>query len=136
MQALCVFDSVGDAFEPQLAAFLRDRVNYADLGWDRPLTLDALTLARDLTLGTWQKRAEYDKLLAEHVRAWSIDRMPPVDRNLLRLGLHEILEHPETPYQVVINEAVEVAKAFGGTDSGGFVNGVLDGIRKAIVPGS
>ena len=134
MQALCVFDSVGDAFEAQLSDFLRDRVNYVDLGWRGTLTTDALMLARELTLGTWQKRAQYDQLLAQHVPAWSTGRMPPVDRNLLRLGLHEILEHPETPYQVVINEAVEVAKTFGGNESAAFVNGVLDGIRKVIVP--
>lgn len=134
MQALCVFDTVGDAFEADLGTFLRDRVNYIDLGWEHALTPDLVALARDLAVGTWKNRAQYDDLLGKHVIGWSVARMPPVDRNILRLGLHEILERPDTPWQVVINEAVEMAKEFGGKESPGFINGVLDGLRKEIVP--
>ena len=59
--------------------------------------------------------------------------MTPVDRNVLRLGLYELLEHPETPPQVVINEAIELARRFGDADSPAFVNGVLDAIRRSVV---
>ncbi len=136
MQALCVLDGVGAAFEADLGEFFRDRVNYTDLGWDRALPGDVLALARELTEGTWRKRGEYDALLGKHVAGWSVERMPPVDRNILRLGLHELLERPDTPCAVVINEAIELAKEFGGKDSPAFVNGVLDGLRKEIVPGA
>ena len=71
-------------------------------------------------------------MLSRHVARWSLKRMQPVDRNLLRLGLFELLEQPDTPYRVVINEAVELAQQFGGTESPGFVNGVLDGLRHEL----
>ncbi len=58
--------------------------------------------------------------------------MSPIDRNILRMGLHELLEHPETPPEVVIDEAIELARQFGGEDSPAFVNGVLDAARKHL----
>jgi len=136
MQALCVLDSVGPAVEAGVGVVFRARVNYVDLGWDRSLPGDVLTLARELTEGTWENREQYDGLLGKHVAGWSVERMPPVDRNILRLGLHEMLERPDTPCAVVINEAIELAKEFGGKDSPAFVNGVLDNLRKEIVPGA
>jgi N utilization substance protein B len=59
-----------------------------------------------------------------------------VDRNILRLGMHELFEHPETPPQVVINEAIELARHFGDADSPAFVNGVLDAIRREYAEAS
>ncbi len=136
MQALCVFDSVGESFADDLDAFLRDRANYADLGWKRPLNAKLLSFARTLALGAWRERERCDALLRENVAGWSLERMQPVDRNILRLGLYELLEHPQTPYQVVLNEAVELARNFGGSESAAFVNGVLDGIRRRLnMPG-
>jgi N utilization substance protein B len=84
-----------------------------------------------LVLGTLAKRDEIDGLLAERSEHWRLGRMPAVDRNLLRLGLYELLFEPETPHAVVIDEAVEIAKKFSTPSSGPFVNGVLDGIRRA-----
>ena len=87
--------------------------------------------ASRLILGTLEKRDEIDGLLAERSEHWRLGRMPAVDRNLLRLGLYELLFEPETPHAVVIDEAVEIAKKFSTPSSGPFVNGVLDGIRRA-----
>ncbi|HUM03152.1 MAG TPA: transcription antitermination factor NusB [Thermoanaerobaculia bacterium] len=87
--------------------------------------------AARLVLGTLKRREELDEKLSERSEHWRLGRMPAVDRNLLRLALYELLFEPETPAAVVINEAVEIAKKFSTPSSGSFVNGVLDGIRRA-----
>lgn len=92
---------------------------------------DVQEYAARLVLGTVSRRAELDEMLSEQSEHWRLGRMPAVDRNLLRLALYELLFEPETPAAVVINEAVEIAKKFSTPSSGAFVNGVLDGIRRA-----
>jgi len=87
--------------------------------------------AARLVIGTLKRREELDEKLSERSEHWRLGRMPAVDRNLLRLALYELLFEPETPAAVVINEAVEIAKKFSTPSSGSFVNGVLDGIRRA-----
>lgn len=135
LQALCAFDAVGPDFERELDAFLQDRTNYPDLGWRGPLPRDAVEFARQLTLGAWRQQERLDELV--HTGSgWPLERIQPVDRNILRLGLYELLECPETPYEVVLNEAVELAHLFGGPESPGFVNGVLDGLRRQLLPKS
>jgi len=130
LQALCLFDALGDSFAEQLEAFLADTANYADLDWRHRPGADTLSFARELATGAWQHRAASDRLLKQYVTGWSIGRMQPVDRNILRLGLYELLQCPDRPHQVVINEAVELARRFGGAESPAFVNGVLDGVRR------
>jgi transcription antitermination protein NusB len=132
LQALCLFDSLGEGFAEQLGHFLQDSHVYADLGLTRSPGVENLSFARTLVLGAWQARAQYDELLTQAAADWSISRMTPVDRNILRLGLHELLEHSDTPPEVVIDEAIELARRFGAEDSPGFVNGVLDAIRKQL----
>jgi transcription antitermination protein NusB len=132
LQALCAFDSLGDGFLQQLDTFLRDTVNYVDLGWNPPPGPGLLPLARRLATGAWHFRNRADELLTQHVADWSVSRMPPVDRNILRLGLYELLEEPETPHQIVLNDAVELSKQFGGAETPAFVNGVLDGLRRKL----
>jgi len=132
LQALCLFDSLGDAFGEQLDDFLRDTQVHADLSFGRRPSAETLTFARQLASGAWAGRDRYDQLLERTATDWSVARMPPTDRNILRLGLHELLEHPETPAEVVINEAVELARVFGGEDSPAFVNAVLDANRRQL----
>lgn len=132
LQALCLFDALGDSFTGQLDAFLADAVNQTDLGWTRPPGPKLLAFAKRLTLEAWQHHGRADELLRTHVAGWSVERMQPVDRSILRLGLYELLECPETPPAVAINEAVELARRFGGNESPGFVNGVLDGLRREL----
>ena len=92
---------------------------------------DVQEYASRLLLGTLGKRDELDKRLSEQSDHWRLGRMPAVDRNLLRLALYELLFEDDTPDPVVIDEAVEIAKKFSTPSSGPFVNGVLDGIRRA-----
>ena len=83
-----------------------------------------------LVQGTAQHLAQIDETLSRHATNWTLERMAIVDRNILRLGVFELLFEEETPPKVVINEAVELAKRFGTADSGKFVNGVLDSVHK------
>jgi len=85
-----------------------------------------------LVEGTGGCLAEIDEQLSRHATNWRLDRMAIVDRNILRLGVFELLfdAKNQTPPKVVINEAVELAKRFGTADSAKFVNGVLDSVHK------
>lgn len=82
--------------------------------------------AEMLVRGVATHREELDQLLTAASRNWRVERMARVDRNILRLGIYELKHQPETPARVVINEAIEVAKRYGATESPAFVNGVLD----------
>jgi N utilization substance protein B len=75
-----------------------------------------------------------DTIIAEHATEWPIDQITLVDRNVLRIGIYELLFLKEVPPKVAINEAVELAKTFGGESSGKFLNGVLGTLYKAMVP--
>jgi N utilization substance protein B len=90
----------------------------------------ALVFAKELVCGTMAARDAIDGRIAAHARNWRIDRMAAVDRNLLRLAVYELL-HSDTPAQVVINEAVELAHDFGGERSHAFINGVLDAVARS-----
>ncbi|MEJ2006781.1 MAG: transcription antitermination factor NusB [Acidobacteriota bacterium] len=93
---------------------------------------DVDTFARELFEGTVGEVAALDRTIAEHAQNWRMERMPAIDRNILRMALYEILHHPETPVAVVINEAIELARRFSAVESVDFVNGVLDGICKSL----
>lgn len=93
---------------------------------------DVKSFARELFEGTVQEVESLDRLVSEHSDHWRIERMAAVDRNVIRLALYELIHHPETGAAVVINEALEIARRFSGKDSVEFVNGVLDGVRKAL----
>jgi N utilization substance protein B len=81
--------------------------------------------------GVLSERARLDERLISASANWRLERMTPIARNVLRLGTWELLTHPEIPRAVIIDESVEVAKRYGGTESGSFVNGVLDRIADA-----
>lgn len=78
--------------------------------------------------GVLAERPRIDEQITHASTNWRLSRMSPVARNVLRLGTWELLSRPEIPRAVIIDESVEIAKRFGGTESGSFVNGVLDRI--------
>ena len=80
---------------------------------------------RELVTGVERYLAELDSTIGEVSENWAVSRMPLVDRNILRIAAYEILYDAEVPPSVAINEAVELAKVYGGEDSSKFVNGVL-----------
>lgn len=132
LQALCQFDVQGDEFQSQLDDFLRDSVDERASSGGKPLPADAIELAADMARGAWSQHAGSDRRIAASSQSWSIDRMALVDRNILRLAVYELLERPETPFKVVINEALELAHGFSDGESPAFVNGVLDAVRQQI----
>lgn len=84
--------------------------------------------------GIISKQKELDLVIEKAAPEWPIDRISPIDRNILRLGLYELLfsDRSEVPAKVAINEAIELAKQFGGENSGRFVNGVLGAVYKEL----
>lgn len=88
----------------------------------------------ELAAGAWQEAAALDQAISRVSREWRVERMPVIDRNILRLGLWELRHRPELATGVVISEAVRLAKAYSTERSGPFVNGVLG--RLAAEPGS
>lgn len=86
--------------------------------------------ARLLAAGVLEKRHEIDSAIESCSENWSVERMSLIDRNVLRLAVYELLYCPETPYKVVIDEAVELAKTYGTGESSAFVNGVLDKVYR------
>lgn len=78
-----------------------------------------------LFVGVMEYRAPIDARIRETAENWSLERMAPTDRNVLRLGAYELL-HTDTPHRVVLDEAIELARTFGSANSGPFVNGILD----------
>ena len=87
-----------------------------------------------LVTGVQKKHKVLDEIIAKAARDWPLDQTPLVDRNVLRLGLYELLfaKHDEVPARVAINEAIELGKEFGGEHSGKFINGVLGTIYKEM----
>lgn len=96
------------------------------LGEARPLT-------RELAEGVDIHREELDDVIAAHAKGWTVDRIAPLDMNVMRTALYE-MEFTETPAEVAINEAVEIAKEFCGADAPKFVNGVLGAVAREREP--
>ena len=90
-----------------------------------PNASEQRSFVRDLVFGTIEHVAESDALIAPLLEGWTLDRLPLLDRIVLRMSVYELTFHKETPRAVVINEAVELVKKFSTEDSGRFVNGVL-----------
>ncbi len=118
---------------PRLAS-LEDRVEYAKR---RKRVEDAFLYAQTLVRGTLDHRQQIDDMIRGQADNWRLERMPAVDRNILRLAVYEMLFEMDIPKLVVVDEAIELAKKFGSEQSGRFVNGLLDGLLKQhTFPGS
>jgi len=96
--------------------------------------LEDTEFSKRLVQGVIEKQPELDKIIAKAAPEWPLDQINVVDRNVLRLGLFELLfaNRAEVPPKVAINEAIELAKTFGGESSGRFVNGVLGTVYREI----
>jgi len=93
------------------------------------------TYLRRLVQAVLDHRRDIDRMLKEHMRKWRMERLRVLDRALLRMACAELLYFDDIPPKVSINEAVDIAKKFGDDESGGFVNGVLDGVYKEVESG-
>jgi N utilization substance protein B len=95
---------------------------------DAAVTDEVAAFARELVTDTISHQQYIDEIIAKVAVAWPLDQMAPVDRNILRLAIWEILLSDATPLRAAINEAVELAKVFGSDNSARFVNGVLGSV--------
>ncbi len=121
IQGLCCLDVQGPEAMPLVQQFIDDS-READ---------EALQAARQLLRKTFADLPECDTLLARHAKHWDLPRLAMVDRNILRLAVHE-LRSGQTPPKVVISEALQLAKEFSTAESPRFINGVLDAVLKEI----
>ena len=92
------------------------------------LSEDNATFAREMVKGVVDHKKELDRHIHRHAKAWPVAQMPVIDRNVLRLAIYEVIIDNRIPAKIGINEAVELAKSFGGDSSSKFVNGVLGSI--------
>lgn len=98
----------------------------------KKLDADVRQFTQALVKGVVSDLGEIDKLIALHSTNWKLSRMAAVDKNILRMAVFELKSFSDIPVKVTINEAVEIAKRFGSSDSGAFVNGILDNIASGI----
>lgn len=95
---------------------------------------EGVGFARQLAHGLIADRQRIDEMIEKYAPEWPLERMAGVERNVLRIALYEILDEPEIPPRVSIDEAVEVAKTFGAEESGKFVNGILGAFMRGEKP--
>jgi N utilization substance protein B len=95
------------------------------------LLADARPFTRQLAEGTEAHRQELDETIARHAKGWELERIAPLERNVMRVALYEMEHSDDVPDEVAIDEAVELAKEYCGADAPGFVNGVLGAAVRA-----
>ncbi|HEU4739223.1 MAG TPA: transcription antitermination factor NusB [Solirubrobacterales bacterium] len=111
-------------------------VNYQRDVTGRPLEellAEARPLTRELAEGVDTHREELDETIAAHAKGWTVDRIAPLDVNVMRTALFE-MEFLETPAEVAINEAIEIAKEYCGADAPKFINGILGAVVREREP--
>lgn len=99
---------------------------------EHPLESNGVEFASKLVQGVVKYRKAMDKLIVRHAPEWPLDQMAVIDRNVLRIAIYEFLVDDETPVKVAINEAVELAKAYGSDSAPRFINGVLGTLADQI----
>lgn len=109
-QVRATFWKAGDAVEPEVRGFAEDLFRVA--------------------IANQQK---IDELIASHSRHWRLERMPAVDRNLLRMAVGEMIGFRSTPFPIVINEALEIGRRYAAPESINFLNGILDTIARELI---
>jgi len=119
LQFLYTLDVRGPEILDDLDGFLRES------GASRIARL----FATELVHGVVKHQTELDAGIARVAQNWSLDRMPPIDRNILRLASFELLHCPEIPIGVALNEAIDLGKRYSTAQSGAFVNGILDQVK-------
>jgi len=126
LQVLFLWDQRKQAIDDAIAAFYETLSSEED----EPERAEPDEFMETLVRGASEKADEIDRRIAEKSEHWRLERMPAVDRNILRLAVYELSEL-ETPAAVVIDEALELARQFSGDESVSFINGVLDAVHRS-----
>jgi transcription antitermination protein NusB len=121
LQFLYQLDVRGAEIREELEEFLKES------GASRP----ARRFATEIVKGVLAHRDELDAVIMKVAQNWTLDRMPPVDRNILRLASFELLHCKDIPVGVAMNEAIELGKRYSTAQSGSFINGILDHVKLA-----
>jgi N utilization substance protein B len=100
-----------------------------------PVEPEVRDFAEELFRVANEQQSKIDGLIAEHSAHWRLERMPAVDRNLLRMAVAELVGVKSTPFPVVINEALEIGRRYCATESINFLNGILDSIARSVIAG-
>ncbi|MGH8070681.1 MAG: transcription antitermination factor NusB [Candidatus Entotheonellia bacterium] len=112
-----------------------DPAEAMSLFWEHfPVNMEVREFCTQLVLGSLDRLMMIDELLSEASENWSLTRMSAVDRNILRLATYELLDRPDIPPSVSLNEAIEIAKKYSTPDAAVFINGVLDRIKRMVYP--
>ncbi len=98
-----------------------------------PVEPEVRGFAEDLFRVAGDRQQEIDALIVAHSKHWRLERMPAVDRNLVRMAVAELLGFKSTPFPIVINEALEIGRRYSGPESINFLNGVLDSIARSLI---
>jgi len=93
---------------------------------------DDNNFVKNIVYGVKKNLKEIDKYIIKHATEWPLEQITIIDRNILRIGIYELLFNDDIPSKVAINEAIEIAKTFGNNASGKFINGVLGAVYKTI----
>jgi len=127
LQALFEWDFCGQHDRESKNIIARDAKEFA------PGVSD-ISFVEELMKGILGKKSELNDIIVKAAPEWPLDKISPIDRNVLRIGLYELLfsDRDQVPAKVAINEAIELAKTFGGDTSGRFVNGVLGAVYKEL----
>lgn len=102
---------------------------------DRPLSTllaDGRPFTKELAEGVEQHRSELDEVIAEFAKGWELSRIAPLEKNIMRVALYEMNFREDVPAEVAIDEAVEMAKKYSGSEAPGFVNGILGAAARAM----
>jgi len=124
LQGLCCLDVQGQDGEEPLFEFLQNSKEAPEV----------ISLAREMISETFLQKSKIDKIIKSQSEHWDISRIGLVERNILRLGIWEMLAS-NTPVKVIINEAILLAEEFASSDSARFINGILDAVARKITSG-
>lgn len=127
LQTLFEWDTTSAPADKTAEMLVRNAAEFGGSETDKPFMENLLS-------GVLAKQADLDLIITKAAPDWPLERIAPIDRNILRIGLYELLfaDRAQVPPKVAINEAIELAKVFGGDSSGRFVNGVLGAVYKEI----
>lgn len=127
LQALYAVDTAGESGGPALSGLWASRLDDVESAGE-PVSPEEAEFAKEIVRGVLEDREGLDRRIEAASLHWRLVRMPVVDRNILRIGAFELAHRADIPASVSINEAIELAKRFGGAESRAFVNGILDRI--------
>ena len=120
-------------FQQDLGKFTPEQVSRLFWGTRDDVDDETRGFAEDLYRVASERQDEVDRLIEAHAKNWRLERMAAVDRNLLRVGVAEMLGFPNTPGPIIINETLEIGRRFAAPESVQFLNGVLDAVARELL---